>query len=229
MEPTKEIEAVKSEVQAILNSAQALVIKDPTTYQAAGGILVNIATKAKRVKEFFEPMKKAAAAAHKAICDQEKTVLDPLAALGTKIKSGLTAYDYAQEQERRRREDEERQRRMKEEEEKRLSEASAMEAAGDAAAASDHLAKPVTVEPVVLQKETPKVEGVSFRENWSFRIVNEAAIPREFMVADLKKIGAYAKAMKSAGKIEGVEIYSERNVTTRAAVNMNGAQHVPGV
>jgi hypothetical protein len=216
-EITKDLEVIRGEVMAVVDSAKALVIADAQTYQAAGGILVAIASKVKRVKEFFKPMKEAADRAHKTICDTEKKALEPLGVVDKKLRAGLVEFDAAQDRERRRREDEERQRRLKEEEEKRLSEASAMEAAGDRQAASDHLEKPVFVDPVVLQKETPKVAGISYQTVWDFRIIDETAIPREFLAVDLKKIGAYADAMKTAGKIPGVEIFSRQVVKARGA------------
>lgn len=102
---------------------------------------------------------------------------------------------------------------------RRLAEAAALEreatATGDVALLAEAealLVEPVTVAPVPVEPPTPKVEGVSYREVWEFEIVNEALIPREYLVPDLKRIGGVIRAMKGSAQIPGVRAYSRRVV-----------------
>ena len=69
---------------------------------------------------------------------------------------------------------------------------------------------PVAVVPVA------KPEGLTYRETWTFRVVDAARVPREYLMVDNVKIGQVVRALKDAASISGVEIYSERTpVKTR--------------
>jgi 5-methylcytosine-specific restriction endonuclease McrA len=45
-----------------------------------------------------------------------------------------------------------------------------------------------------------------------FEVINMDILPEEYLKIDYEKIGAYARAMKSAGNIPGVEIYNEATI-----------------
>jgi hypothetical protein len=122
---------------------------------------------------------------------------------------------YQAEQERIRQEEEARIRRelAKQEEEARLQAAIEAEKAGHKAEAEEILSEPVPVSPVILPKTTPKVEGISSREVWKFRIVDATKIPREYMVPDEVGIGSVVRSTKGKVQIPGVEIYKESVVS----------------
>lgn len=61
----------------------------------------------------------------------------------------------------------------------------------------------------VLQRETPKVSGVSGRRVWKFRIKDASKLPREYTMPDEKKIGGVVRAMKSDTNIPGIEVWNE--------------------
>jgi hypothetical protein len=92
---------------------------------------------------------------------------------------------------------------------KALEEAAAKAQAGDVAAAQAAL--------VHVESQVPKVAGTSSREDWDFRITNEAQIPREFLTPDLARIRAYVKAAKSPNAIPGVEAFPVKVISTRGA------------
>jgi len=93
-----------------------------------------------------------------------------------------------------------------EREEQRLQEAEAQRIAAESMPAA----------PVV-HIESPQVKGLSSREVWKFELKDESQLPREFLAADEKKIGAYVRAMKGDAKIAGVRIYSESAISSRSA------------
>ncbi len=66
------------------------------------------------------------------------------------------------------------------------------------------------------QSSKPKVEGVAVSENWQYEIVDEGAIPREYLIPDEKKIRSAVKAMKGMTKIPGVRVYDAGTVRVRA-------------
>jgi hypothetical protein len=46
--------------------------------------------------------------------------------------------------------------------------------------------------------------------------VDDTTIPRDYMMPDEKKIGAYARSMKSKASMPGVEFYSDTIVSARS-------------
>ena len=104
------------------------------------------------------------------------------------------------------------------------SEAVAAEKAGDAVRARALIEAPVVVAPVTPRPvfvaappaQAPKVEGVSFRDDWDFVITNAALIPREYLIPDEKKIRAVVKAMKEHTNIPGIRAERGRTAAVRA-------------
>lgn len=60
--------------------------------------------------------------------------------------------------------------------------------------------------PVIVSE---KIDGVQFAENWTYRVIDEAMIPREYLIIDTKKINAIVKATKGSLIIPGLEIYAD--------------------
>jgi hypothetical protein len=71
-------------------------------------------------------------------------------------------------------------------------------------------AKSVEVEHVTVESRTPQVEGVSHRDYWKFRIVDESKIPDKYWKLDTVKIGEDIRTAKRVDAIPGVEGYVER-------------------
>ena len=69
----------------------------------------------------------------------------------------------------------------------------------------------------VIHREAPKVEGLSTRTTWKFRISDERAIPREYLAIDEQKIRKVVQALKGDTNIPGVEVYAEESMAARAA------------
>lgn len=206
---TDETEVVAKKALSIPEQARAIQVVDNETYSQAGEILVTIKGLRKEIGAAFDPIIKKAHEAHKEAKAQKDKAEAPLIEAENIIKPALAAYD--REQERLRREEEERQREIarKAEEERRLREAEQAEKEGRNEEAQAMIEEPVYVPPVVIEKTTPKVQGISMQKVWKFRIVNEALIPREYMAPDQVKIGGVARATKGSIQIPGVEIYSE--------------------
>lgn len=178
----------------------------------------------KRVTEWFKPHKDRALATHRALCEDERKALEPALADEQACKRLMLVWDSEQErlrrEEERRRQDEAR----KQEEERRLAEAAALEAEAQATGdgslldqAMELIEAPI-VAPVIapVEKATPKIVGVSYRENWTFNVTDPTKVPREYLAVDLVKIRGVVRAMKGATKIPGVEVYTEKVVAAGA-------------
>ena len=90
---------LKQEVEPIVSWARSLEIANQEDFEAAGQQLMGIKGMAKRIADFFQPMKKAADEAKKKILDQERSMSAPLAEAEALAKSKILAYQ-RQEQER---------------------------------------------------------------------------------------------------------------------------------
>lgn len=67
--------------------------------------------------------------------------------------------------------------------------------------------------------ETDAAEGISKRTIWRFEITDLAALPREYLIPDEKRIGAVVRAMKGDAQIAGVRVYPETIVAVRTEGN----------
>jgi uncharacterized membrane protein YccC len=171
----------------------------------------------KRVQEFFAPLKQMADRLHKAICAREHEVLAPLQRVDGLKRVAIGEFKQAQDRIRAQRERELAEQRRREDEARAAAEAAELEAAGDrdqaAAVMDEAIAAPPPV--VVLPDAMKAIEGLKFRTEYKWRFTTDEAralqlLPREFLSVDPRKLTAYAKAMKGAGKVPGVVFYSEQ-------------------
>ena len=179
-----------------------------------------------RVETFFTPLKQMAHKLHATLCERERTILAPLRAVDTARRSAITAYKEQQDAERRERERALSEQRQREEQARAANEAAALEHAGHHELAAAVLSEAIDAPPpvVALPDATADIVGLRFRRRWLWRysggpkdvtktppaVVARTMklIPREFLILDVRKVGQYATAMKSAGNIPGIEIYS---------------------
>jgi hypothetical protein len=76
------------------------------------------------------------------------------------------------------------------------------------------LAVDMSMMPVV--EEAPKVSGVTAKQDWDFEITNELAIPRKYLVPDVKKIRAVVKQLGAQHGIPGVTAKAKTNIAVSA-------------
>jgi hypothetical protein len=241
---TEVVSTLERESQAMAVQVQAMAITDADTYAAAGEWLRTVAAYLKKVNEVMGPIVQAAHRAHQVAVQQRDALLRP--AEGAKRILGERMAAWETEQRRRaqeaaaaaRREQERLEaearaaalaaeaRLRKEAEDQRLAEAAQLEQRGDAVGASKLLEAPVPV-PVVTPAPVfapappvpvaPKVEGVSYRDDYDFEIFDPGQIPREYLVPDEKKIRAVVKAMRASALIPGVRVFVRRVPSVRAS------------
>jgi len=201
---------VSTRALTIIEQAHAITIRDSEDYTRAGDLWKSIKDLKEQVNETFSPIISKAHAAHKEALAQKAKIFDPLDAAGRIVKKVMERYDTAQEAIRQAEERRLREIARKAEEERLLMEAIAAEAAGEKEEATAIMEAPVYVAPVVVPKEVPKVQGVSFRTIWRYRITDERKIPREYLKPDDVKIGQVVRALKNQTNLPGIETYEER-------------------
>lgn len=205
-------DVLRSEINAIVRQAEGIIVDSPESYSLAGEYVRYIKTRRKKITELFREAKQASDHAHKTIVATEKKEDIPAAQAEMIVKDKMAVW--RAEEERKRRAEEQRLRAIaqKEEEDRRLAEAARLEAEGKQQQAEAIIGAPVTAPVVVVPTQVPKVAGVSTTIHWKFRIFDPAMIPPEYMMPDEKKIGAYARSMRAAAQMQGVEFYPKETV-----------------
>jgi hypothetical protein len=192
----------------IVEWADALEITNNETFELAAERLTGIKALQKAIMEDFEPSRKSLDKAKKDLLAQRNAHLEPLAEAERAIKAKIGGWQRLEHerQERERRAAMEKAR--KDEEERRQHLALVLESQG-----ADEAANAVIDAPVVVAAPpppvAPKATGISTRKAWKFRITDQAAIPRDYMMPDEKAIGQVVRAMRERTNIPGVEVYSE--------------------
>jgi KTSC domain len=203
--------------------ANAITIVDVAAHEHAQKMLIEIDTVKKRIVETWKPMKAAAFAAHRAVCDKESELLKPLLEADKLLRQRIGDYTYAQlkaaqvEDERRRLEAEQdaRQNAMRETEEGALAAAEELLAMGDEEGANAVLAAPMPAPirysaPMPVQPAVANVEGVSGSITYAVTIHDLAQVPREYLVIDIAKteaeIARRAKQAQGRLQVSGVSI-----------------------
>lgn len=208
------------------------VITTPEEYRAVSSALLRAKTFQHTVADFFAPHKKSAKAAWQGLIDAEKDALASCYDWEARAKRALADYDTAQERIRRaeqaRREAEAR----RAAEEAALDEAVRLEAEGRAqqdatklAAAERVIEAPVVPKPVLpVPSQTPKADGISYRELWDARVVDFAAFarwalaqpkPEEFLSVNTAAVRSLARLDKDKLQVPGLEAYSTKSVAAR--------------
>jgi len=144
---------------------------------------------------------------HQWFCSLEKAALAPLTILDHYEAAEIRTFHDA---ETRRREEKERviaEARRVADQARATAEAAALERAGEHELAAAVVEEAITAPPpvVVLPDAVRAVQ--SFRRRWTFEVVDEAEVPREFCAVDTVKLGRYATAMKDSAKVPGVRFF----------------------
>lgn len=224
---TQEIEVLTQETRSLSSEAKrlALAIKDQASYKEAAAFLLKVKAEIKKRVEYFEPMKKAAKAAHQAICDKESDAIDLLKEAEKSILNpAMSKYLMDEENKRieaQRKADAEKRRL---EEEARLAEAIAAESEGKKDEAEVILNTPQPIAPTIIA-EPEKVAGIHGREVWKAQVINlrelikgilEGKVPITAVEADMTVIGQAARSHKNELNWPGVRTWPEKTIVGRA-------------
>ena len=215
METNKEVIEVTTLALSVPDQARAILIKSQADYARAGEIILTIKAIRKKITETFKPIKQKMDAAKQEVLDQERKADAPLKEAEAFLTPQIIAWSAEQEKIRLAEEKRLQEIARKEEEDRQLSAAVDAEIHGDKDSAEEIINTPVYVPPVVVQKEVPKVAGMSIRENWKFRIIDETKIPRQYLKVDDVKIGGVVRSLKLQHNIPGIEVYNEGSVAGR--------------
>lgn len=201
-------EAESREIIATLPGAE-IIVTNQQSYEVAGEILREIASRKKEIKDKFAEPKKTAAAAHKAICNLENELLAKVSVLESEIRQKMTVYRQAEQK----RIAAEAERKRKEAEEMARIAAEA-EAQGDEETAAEAVAIAAVTEATVT--EAPKAAGISYRDVWEAEVTDKSKVPLEYMEVNMSALNAVARATKGTINIPGVKFVKKTVSSVRA-------------
>jgi len=195
--------------------AESFSISSNDGYAQAGEILKTIKGRYRDIENKRKDMTLPLDETKKRIMDFFRQPLERLASAERLIKGAMLSF--TQEQERIRRLEEARirelarleQERRDRELEQRISQA---QQDGDTAKAETLLATATEIATPVVLSQKPRVEGVKTMTRWKFRIVNEALIPREYLMPNERLLADTATKTKGSLEVPGVEFYPEQTI-----------------
>lgn len=194
------------------------VINSQETAEQAGQIVKDAWRVKAQILDHIDPVVETAHRAHEAATTLRAKLLEfeaPVKALNQRLGSYLAeerrkADEARREAERKAREESERIQR--EREEAALAKAAALEAEGKHISATLALHEADKPAPIIMPDpvaDAPSVSGIHLRDNWKWRVVDENAIPREFLQINETMINAVVRSTKEKTKIPGIEVYNE--------------------
>lgn len=232
-------DGLATEAQSWSARARALAIVDRESCLNASHLLRSIKGLRSQIQLWFEPhieaameTKRKADQARKALVDEKDRMEAPLVDAEGVIKRSLLAFE--QEQERIRRDEERRLQAEAQAEAERvtLDAAAALEieavASGDAdmlQEAQDILAQPIEAPVVSVAKMMPKVQGLTYRDQWKAHpevnvrqlaaAVAAGAVPATFLTPNMTAINQFARATQGAQPVAGVRFFNDRIIAAR--------------
>ena len=227
MSDTIAVESIREEVAPVISAADDMVVSNREQYTYASGFLKDVKAAQKRVKDHFEPMKKAAHSAWRTVCDREKEMLDPLDKAEKSVKQRMLAW--YNEQERKRREEEAKRRAEAEErarkERERLEKQAARLKTPELREERLEQAEQIVPVAVSVQSQAPEIEGQSIRKTWKATVSDpKAAIQaimswpdwQAYIALNERELNRLAQRTKGTIEVDGVTFTEETQLTSRS-------------
>lgn len=224
----QELETVESQAvsaaQGWLTLAQGLVIETPEQAKEGASILTTIAGRRKAIEEFFEPLVKAANAAHKALTSKRAAVLAQLEAPERLLRNRLASYQQEQERQRLTLQGQALEAARQEAERQKYAAAEAAMDKGELERAERILDGPAPMVAPAVVEQPEALNGVSFTENWTAEVddlatlvaaVAAGRVQLPAVMADMKVLNQMARSLKSAFNVPGCHVVCQKVARVR--------------
>ncbi|HLJ26601.1 MAG TPA: KTSC domain-containing protein [Candidatus Angelobacter sp.] len=203
-----------TEISDLSNQALKIEVTNAATYEQAGELGKKLAVLRRRITAMMKPPKQSIDSVKGVVLTKEKE-LGELVGVGEEhLAKGCTAWRSAEQRRATEAAQQEQARRLRDAEDKRISDAEKAQAAGRDALADKLLSTPVTAPKVQIASEVPQGVGRG-RVNYRFRVLDAAAVPRDWLTIDEKKVGEYARKSKlpNGTLLHGIEFYQEEDTS----------------
>jgi hypothetical protein len=206
----KKAAEIAAEAFAVLDRVAEMPVETYAEYEAAGRALREMKGGMQLVDARVGPLVSAAHQTHKAAKSIETAFKGPMEKLLGVVKMKMRAVIVREEI---------RGASPLEEiglDQEKLAAAYALAEDGKQEEAEALLAEAGVFTPDELPEGLPKIDGVSIRTEWSWKVIDENKIQREYLMPDKKKIGGVVRAMHDKTKIKGITVYSFPNLAISA-------------
>lgn len=218
-EADPEVQELQRETEAIVARAAEFAVATAEQYSAAGVDLTRIKAAQKKLDLIRTKITRPMDAAKKAVLELFRAPAEKLANAEAMIKRALVKYQA--EQDRLRQEEQRRADEAARKERERLQErATRAVASGKVEKAEVLQQQAASVVAPVIQREAPRVSGLSSTVVWKFEVVNASEVPREYCSVDETKIRKIVSALKGDTKIPGVRIYPDTQIRAGSAATV---------
>lgn len=200
-------DAIIQQSMNVLSDAK-ITINSQEDYDTVASAVKLIKPILKEIDEAFDPSINAANLAHKAALAAKARYADPLKSADKAARSSMSVWVTAKEKQlAAARLKAEQDRKAKEDQDKadQIAEAETLADLGFGDLAGT-LSEQVFIVPAAKVPDMPKTDGVSFVETWTYEILDELALPREYLMPDHAKLAKYTKAMKGMTNITGLKV-----------------------
>jgi len=200
----------RQQSQSLYQQAARIVVTDSESLKEAIEFGRGIGDLIAQITGFFKPLKKAAKAAHTALCDAESEALTIPESAQSAVDDSIRKYRQAEAQKAQAAAEKERQRLQAQAERERAEAAKILQREGEKKLARELLAESI-VAPTVEVKAAPKVvSGTRYRTVWHFEITEPDKIERRFLIPSEPLIRKEVNAKKelAVDAIPGVRVWS---------------------
>jgi hypothetical protein len=204
--------ALEKQSQEVFTLASVYTVATTEQYQFAAEELKNIKAGMKAAEKMRKEATGPLDAAKKTIMDWFRPIEDRYSQAETKIKTAMLTYQKEQERQRLISEAQAKEAARKEQERIdaiALSQAEKALENHDTETANAIISAVPTVRAAPIPLAVPKIAGISTREIWKYRVINEKLIPDKYKIVNEKMLGEVARSTKGALAVSGVEFYSE--------------------
>jgi hypothetical protein len=215
--PTKA--GLTKSVDQLINEQKLLTIKNDEMYEFVVGFCKRCKETQKAVKAFYKADLEAARNAFDAIKDAQAAFITKLQAAEETAKDKMTDY-YEKKQEAQRKAEEAAKKRAQEKRDKELER---LRASGKEDEAEDLETEDLQI--TVVNKEAPKIAGLSYRTNWSAEVedfsklvkaVAAGKAPLSYLVPSMPELNAKARELATEGEfLPGVKAICEKSAAVR--------------
>lgn len=212
--PTDQFEQAGS---AIVQRARALEVRTHADLELAAAELQKITRLQDGIHEALDPIADLQNKAHKATTGLRARLLAGPEEARQIIRGKVGAYEAEQERVRRELEAKAAAEQKRLQDEAALREATALADAGETEAALAIVEEAANAPAPIVEIAAPKVEGLSFRSEWGFQVVDRSKIDPRFMVPDLKAIAGVVRSMKKNAEqiVGGIRVSETKTPITR--------------
>lgn len=206
--------AEAAELTAVVHEGMGLVVDTQEKAEAAQDFLVRVKKALARVAARYAPIKADAKAMVRRIEESEMAEATPLLSAQGIVKKGMDGFLLDQREARRKAEADARAAADKAAEDAKINMAAKAEAEGHVRTAQAIMDAPPPAVKVILPP-APKLENVTLRSEWLFRVVNEALVPDEYVTVQTIRtinktaIGQIVRVKKDKTDIPGIEAYEK--------------------